>query len=131
MIRVLVVDDERDIEQLFNMRFRKEIRDGLLEFHFSFSGEDALENMGNREPGDVVLILSDINMPGMNGLDLLKILKEKYPELPVFMITAYNDEEKYEKAKRYGAEEFIAKPIDFPALKNAMTDVLNKRKNDA
>ena len=71
MIRILVVDDERDVEQLFIQRFRKEIRDGLIEFHFSFSGEDALDTISGREFGDIVLILSDINMPGMNGLDLL------------------------------------------------------------
>lgn len=119
----MVVDDEQDIASLFKQRFRKELREGLVNFHFTFSGEDALEYLKNAQSADIVLILSDINMPGMNGLELLKNIKEFYPHLKVFMITAYNDKEKYETAIRYGAEEFLAKPIDFEKLKNQIKEL--------
>ncbi len=126
-MKIMVVDDERDIETLFRQRFRKEIKENLLDFHFAFSGEEALDYLRQKNPTDVVLILSDINMPGMSGIELLKILKEDFSHLKVFMITAYDDKEKYEKAIAYGAEEFLAKPIDFEKLKKAMFDILNNR----
>ncbi len=126
-MKIMVVDDERDIETLFRQRFRKEIKENLLDFHFAFSGEEALDYLKLKNPTDVVLILSDINMPGMSGIELLKILKEDFSYLKVFMITAYDDKEKYEKAIAYGAEEFLAKPIDFEKLKKAMFDILNNR----
>jgi CheY-like chemotaxis protein len=124
-MKVMVVDDEKDIEALFKQKFRKEIRDGEIEFHFAFSGEDALEFLSDRTAADLVLILSDINMPGMNGLELLRILKEKFPHLKVFMITAYDDKEKYEKSMQYGAEEFLSKPIDFEKLKSVIFSLKN------
>lgn len=117
MIRIMVVDDELDVEPLFNQKFRKEIREGLLHFHFTFSAEDALEYLKSATAADLVLILSDINMPGLNGIELLRILKEKYEHLKVFMVTAYDDKEKYEQSIKYGAEEYLTKPIDFDKLK--------------
>lgn len=122
MIRIMVVDDEHDVEPLFRQKFRKEIRTGLIDFHFTFSGEDALEYLNTANAADLVLILSDINMPGINGIELLRILKEKYAHLKVFMITAYDDKENYEKAIQYGAEEYLTKPLDFERLK---TDILS------
>jgi len=114
---ILVVDDESDVELLFRQKFRREIRKGTVEMHFAFSGPEALERLRGGRPPDVVLVLSDINMPGMTGLELLLEIKEEYPGLKVFMITAYDDETKRELAAKYGADDYITKPIDFDALK--------------
>jgi CheY-like chemotaxis protein len=121
MVKILVVDDERDIQMLFEQHFRKEIKSGELEFVFSFSGEEALEYMKNPDH-QAVLILSDINMPGMSGLELLKHIKEKYEKPPpvVMMITAYGDEENYRMAMRLGADDFLTKPLDFKSLKEKL-----------
>ena len=121
----MVVDDELDVEPLFKQKFRKEIRDGLLHFHFTFSAEDALEYLKSATAADLVLILSDINMPGLSGIELLRILKEQYEHLKVFMITAYDDKEKYEQSMQFGAEEYLTKPIDFDKLK---TEILSLKK---
>ena len=117
-MKILVVDDERDIQTLFEQRFRKEIRDKSLEFVFAFSGEEALTYLNNHEH-EAVLILSDINMPGMSGLELLGHIKQKYHKPPpvVMMITAYGDEENYNMAKELGADDFLTKPVDFTLLK--------------
>jgi CheY-like chemotaxis protein len=123
MIRIMIVDDELDVEPLFRQKFRKEIREGLMDLHFTFSGEEALEYLGTATAADLVLILSDINMPGITGIELLKILKEKYSHLKVFMITAYDDKEKFDKAMLYGAEEYFTKPIDFEKLKNEIFSI--------
>lgn len=119
-MHIMVVDDEPDIQLLFEQRFRKEIRSGEMQFHFAFSGDEALNVLGSSEGTDLVLILSDINMPGMSGLDLLKEIRVQRPSLPVFMITAYDDREKYESAMASGANDYIAKPIDFSELKEKM-----------
>ena len=121
-MRVLVVDDEQDIPLLFRQSFRKEIRDGRLHLEFASSSEEALEHMTGPAGAEVVLILSDINMPGMNGLDLLKVLKERFPGLKVLMITAYDSKEKYDTAMRYGADGFMTKPVDFAALRKHIFD---------
>ena len=117
-MKILVVDDERDIQTLFEQRFRKEIRDKSLHFAFAFSGEEALAYL-NTHNHETVLILSDINMPGMSGLELLKQIKQKYATPPpkVMMITAYGDDENFEKAKELGADDFLTKPVDFVYLK--------------
>src|SRR6185436_11277896 len=100
MVKALVVDDERDIELLFVQKFRKEIRSGEYEFHFAFSGEDAIQFLSTLDPVDIVLVLSDINMPGMTGFELLKIIKQKFSHLKVVMVTAYGDEENKENSSR-------------------------------
>jgi len=117
-MKILVVDDEKDIKSLFEQRFRKEIRNSEMEFVFSFSGEEALECLKNYQ-SEAVLILSDINMPGMSGLDLLSHIKKEHhvPPPVVMMITAYGDDENYNKAMELGADDFLAKPIDFKDLK--------------
>jgi YesN/AraC family two-component response regulator len=97
-----------------------------LNFHFFFSGENALEYLDNIKAADIVLILSDINMPGMNGLELLRLIKERFPHLKVFMITAYDDETKYKTAMKYGADEYLTKPIDFEMLRREMIKVNNE-----
>ncbi len=121
MMKILVVDDEKDIQTLFEQRFRKEIRNKLVEFVFAFSGEDALVYL-NQHKHEAVLILSDINMPGMSGLDLLGKIKQKYHEPPpvVMMITAYGDAENYNIAKQLGADDFLTKPVDFTLLKEKL-----------
>ena len=117
-MKILVVDDETDIQTLFEQRFRKEIREKSLEFVFAFSGEDALTYLNDHEH-EAVLILSDINMPGMSGLELLGHIKQKYVKPPplVMMITAYGDSENFNMAKELGADDFLTKPVDFNLLK--------------
>ena len=120
-MRILVVDDERDIQILFEQRFRKEIKLGEMEFVFAFSGEEALAYLKGHDR-EVVLILSDINMPGMSGLELLSRIKQMYTTPPpvVMMITAYGDAENYNSAKQLGADDFLTKPVDFSVLKEKL-----------
>ena len=120
-MKILVVDDERDVKDLFLQRFRKEIRKGELDFVFAFSGEEALETLHAMEQG-TVLILSDVNMPGMSGFELLEQIKTKYqtPSPVVMMITAYGDDENYNTAKQLGADDFLTKPLDFKLLKEKL-----------
>ncbi len=120
-MKILVVDDEKDVKMLFEQRFRKEIRSGEMDFAFAFSGEEALDFLGNNEQG-AVLILSDINMPGMSGLELLRHIKQKYHEPPptVMMITAYGDAENYKQAMQLGADDFLTKPVEFNILKEKL-----------
>jgi two-component system chemotaxis response regulator CheY len=120
-MKILVVDDERDMQTLFEQRFRKEIRNHETEFIFAFSGEEALTYL-NQHVHEVVLILSDINMPGMSGLDLLGHIKQKYSKPPpmVMMITAYGDADNYNEAINLGADDFLTKPLDFNILKEKL-----------
>ncbi len=113
----MVVDDEQDVQFLFEQRFRRELRQNQISLYFTLSAEEALEQLRSNPSNSLSLILTDINMPGMNGLTLLKIIKENYPTLKVFVITAYEDEQNYLTAKRYGADGFITKPIEFNKLK--------------
>ena len=123
-MKILVVDDEQDIKTLFEQRFRREIREGSLAFLFCFSGEDALLFL-QENPSEVVLILSDINMPGMSGLELLSRIREMSPEPPprIMMITAYGNPEKQEEAMRLGADDFLNKPLDFNLLKQKLNQL--------
>jgi CheY-like chemotaxis protein len=120
-MKVLVVDDEKDVQTLFEQRFRKEIKSGEMKFVFAFSGEEALSYL-NLHEHEAVLILSDINMPGMSGLELLAHIKQKYYKPPpvVMMITAYGDAENYNTAKELGADDFLTKPVDFTLLKDKL-----------
>ena len=117
MMKMLIVDDEGDVELLFSQRFRKEIRNGEVELKFAFNGDDALRYIKSLHPFDLVVVLTDINMPGMTGLELLKIIKSEYKDLRVMMITAYGDEKNYNNAISIGADEFLTKPVDFSLLK--------------
>ena len=125
-MKVLVVDDEVDVKTLFEQRFRKEIKNNEIELEFAFSGEEAIEFM-NAHEHEAVLILSDINMPGMSGLVLLKHIKEKYEKPPpiVMMITAYSDNENYSEAMKLGADDFLTKPVDFTDLKIKLKNLLS------
>jgi len=120
-MKVLVVDDEKDVQILFEQRFRKEIREGTIHFVFAYSGEEAL-NYLQLHDHEVVLILSDINMPGISGLELLRLIKvrHKLPPPLVMMITAYGDAENYNQAMQLGADDFLTKPLDFRALKEKL-----------
>ena len=116
-MKVLVVDDETDVKDLFLQRFRKEIKAGKIDTLFAHSAPEAMDVLTEQDPMDVVLILSDINMPGKNGFDLLKEVKEKFPEMKVYMISAYGDAENMDRAKNIGADDFLVKPVNFDALK--------------
>jgi CheY-like chemotaxis protein len=119
-VSILVVDDEPDVTDLFRQRFRREVRDGTYVMHFASSGEDALEKLGAGVEPQLIVILSDINMPGMDGLALLHAIKQQWPEIPVMMVTAYGDDERRKRASDLGAHEFLAKPVDFDVLKTQL-----------
>ena len=123
-MKILVVDDEKDVQILFEQRFRKEIRTHEMDFVFAFSGEEALAYL-NQHEHEAVLILSDINMPGMSGLELLEHIKQKYLKPPpvVMMITAYGDAENFSMAKELGADDFLTKPVDFTLLKEKLKTI--------
>jgi len=123
-VRVLVVDDEPDVEALFRQQFRREVRQGLYLLDFALSGEAALNKLDGCVGEEIILLVSDINMPGMSGLDLLPKVKERRPELPVFMISAYGDPERIRTALGRGASKFITKPVDFPQLKQDVSLVV-------
>jgi CheY-like chemotaxis protein len=123
-MKILVVDDEKDIQNLFEQRFRKEIRSGEMQLVFAFSGEEALQYLQHNS-SEAILILSDINMPGMSGLELLRNIKIKYKTPPplVMMITAYGDAENYNTAMTLGADDFLTKPLDFTILKDKLKNI--------
>ncbi|HEV7996311.1 MAG TPA: response regulator [Stellaceae bacterium] len=113
---ILIVDDEPDLQDLFRQRFRREVREGRYVLHFAASGEEGLCRLAELGP-ELIVILSDINMPGMDGLALLREVKQRRPELPVVMVTAYGDPARMRTAEELGAAAFLAKPIDFEQLK--------------
>jgi len=125
MIRMMVVDDEQDVELLFRQRFRNELRNGEFKIHFAFNAEDALHFLRTLDPFDLVLVLSDINMPGMTGLELLRIIREEFPTLKVMMVTAYGDDSNFQQAMKIGANDFVTKPVDFSALKEKIHKLKN------
>lgn len=117
--KILVVDDEEDIEPLFRLRFRKDVKEGLLAFEFARSGEAALSLLASGAP-DYVMILSDISMPGMNGIELLERIRAQYPLLPVVMVSAYGDDDTQSHVRSVGATGFVSKPIDFAHLRQQL-----------
>ena len=116
-VRILIVDDEPDVAELFRQRFRREARQGTYVLHFANSGDQALHLLDNEIGPELLAVLSDINMPGMDGFELLGEIKQRFPDLPVMMVTAYGDDERRRRASALGADEFIAKPVDFDWLK--------------
>jgi CheY-like chemotaxis protein len=116
-VRVLIVDDEPDVEALFRQQFRREVRAGDYTLDFALSGAAALEKLGEGTGEQIILLVSDINMPGMSGLELLPVVKQRRPDLPVFMISAYGDDNTVSAALSRGASKFLTKPVDFPQLK--------------
>ena len=121
-VSILVVDDEPDVPDLFRQRFRREARNGTYVMHFANSGEEALDKLATGIEPQLIVIL-DINMPQMDGLELLRQIKTRRPDLPVMMVTAYGDEERRRLAGEYGAAEFITKPVDFDLLKTQLRDL--------
>jgi CheY-like chemotaxis protein len=119
-LSILIVDDEHDVAELFRQRFRREARQGLYVLHFAYSGEEALSKLDTGIRPQLIVILSDINMPGMDGLTLLHEIKTRWPDVPVMMVTAYGDDERRRRADEYGAAEFITKPVDFDLLKDRL-----------
>ncbi len=124
-MKILVVDDEQDMKILFEQSFRREIREGIFEFSFKFSGEEALSFIKEHDH-EAILILSDINMPGMTGLELLRRVRSEKPTPPpiIMMITAYGDKENYQYAMKLGADDFLNKPLDFNFLKEKLLTLL-------
>jgi CheY-like chemotaxis protein len=114
---ILVVDDEPDVEVLFRQQFRRDLRTGRFVMEFAQSAPAALQRIGDAQGVSLILILSDINMPGMTGLELLPKAKAMRPDVPVIMITAYGDEDTKRRALDGGAETLLTKPIDFVALR--------------
>jgi CheY-like chemotaxis protein len=113
---ILIVDDEPDIADLFRQRFRREVRQEQYVLHFAGSGEEALRRLAEIHP-ELIVILSDINMPGMDGLELLGEIRRVRPDLPVLMVTAYGDDDRKRRAAELGAAAFLSKPVDFEQLK--------------
>jgi CheY-like chemotaxis protein len=114
---ILVVDDEPDVEELFRQQFRRDLRNGRFAMEFARSGDMALRRIAEAAGVSIILILSDINMPGMSGLELLPKAKAARPDVPIIMITAYGDAETRRTALEGGAEGLFVKPIDFEALR--------------
>ena len=114
---ILVVDDEPDIADLFRQQFRKELRSSRFAMDFAPSASEALARIGAAADADLILILSDVNMPGMSGLELLPRARKARPDVPVIMITAYGDADTRRKAIEAGADGLFTKPIDFPELR--------------
>jgi CheY-like chemotaxis protein len=117
-ILILVVDDEPDVETLFRQQFRRDLRAGRFAMEFAQSGNMALQRIADAGDRSLILILSDINMPGMSGLELLPKAKAMRPDVPIIMITAYGDAETKRKALENGAEALLTKPIDFGTLRS-------------
>ena len=115
---ILVVDDEPDVEALFRQQFRRELRAQRFVMEFASSAKDALARVAGPNELSPVLILSDVNMPEMTGLEMLPKVKALHPEIPVIMITAYGDLETRRKAMEQGAADLLSKPVDFTALRS-------------
>ena len=118
-VSILIVDDEPDVAVLFRQQFRRETREGVYVLHFALSASEALERLRYEIEPQLIVILSDINMPGMDGLALLREIKKWRPELPVMMLTAYGDDDRRRRAAESGAADFVTKPVDFDFLKNS------------
>jgi CheY-like chemotaxis protein len=119
-VSILVVDDEPDVAELFRQRFRRETRQGTYVIHYAASGSEALNRLAEEIEPTLLAVLSDINMPEMDGLQLLAEIKQQFPDLPVMMVTAYGDDERRKRAAEYGAAQFITKPVDFDQLKDQL-----------
>ena len=119
-VSILVVDDEPDVAKLFRQRFRRETRQGTYVIHYAASGSEALNWLAEEIEPTLLAVLSDINMPEKDGLQLLAEIKQQFPDLPVMMVTAYGDDERRKRAAEYGAAQFITKPVDFDQLKDQL-----------
>ncbi|GJE14896.1 response regulator [Methylobacterium longum] len=116
-VLILVVDDEPDVTDLFRQQFRRELRAGRFAMVFAHSAVEALEHVAAADGASLILVFSDINMPGMTGLELLPLVRAARPDVPVIMITAYGDAETRERVLAGGAAGLLTKPIDFGVLR--------------
>ena len=116
-VLILVVDDEPDVADLFRQQFRRDLRAERFAMEFAMSAPEALDKVASVKDVSLILILSDINMPGMSGLEMLPKMRAARPDVPVIMITAYGDADTFRKAMDLGAAGFLTKPIDFSALR--------------
>ncbi len=123
MKRIMIVDNEADMHYLFSRKFKKEIKAGQVEFIFLMSATEALSYLDSPENNFIDLIISDINLPIMNGLEMLKIIKEKYAQINVCMLTAHGYDENYKIAKQYGANDYLVKPINFEEIKQKILNL--------
>ncbi len=124
-MKILVVDDEKDMEVLFRQKFRRDLKNSHLQLIFAFSGKEAMKMLQEKDPPEVMYVLSDINMPGMTGIELLKEIKALYPTIMVSMISAYGDNENYNKAINSGAKQFFTKPLNFDSLREEINAIMN------
>ena len=122
-VSILVVDDEPDVADLFRHRFRREARQGDYVLYFALSASEALELLGGVIEPRLIVILSDINMPGMDGLALLREIKARWPDIPVMMLTAYGDEGRRKRAFEAGAADFVTKPVNFDYLRDRLREL--------
>jgi len=122
-VSILIVDDEPDVAELFRQRFRRETRQGTYVVHYAASGQEALDRLSGEIQPALLAVLSDINMPGMDGLELLAEIKQRRPDLTVMMVTAYGDDDRRRRASEHGAAEFIMKPVDFDHLKAQLSQL--------
>ncbi|NEQ73950.1 MAG: response regulator [Okeania sp. SIO2C9] len=123
MKRIIIVDNEPDMEYLFTKKFRKEIKSGSLTFIFFTSAIEVLSYLNSQENYSIDLIISDINLSTINGLEMLKKIKEKYKKIKVFMLTAHGYDEHYKIAKEYGTDDYLVKPINFEEIKQKILDL--------
>lgn len=114
--KLLVVDDEPDVEPMFRQRLRREVRAGMYEFLFALSGRQALDVL-DANP-DIRLVITDLNMPEMNGWELLDALGDQWPDLPSMVMSAYGDRDNLQRAEKSGAQAFVVKPVDFEELRS-------------
>jgi len=126
-MKILIVDDELAVKGLVKQIFKKEIKNKIFEFDFAFSAEEAIDILHEKKSSDVSLMLADINMPGISGLQLAKVMKEKYPHIRVMILTAYGDKNNTKAAKDQGVTDFFIKPIDFELLKEKLLEIQNQR----
>ncbi len=126
-MKILIVDDELAVKGLFKQRFKQEIKDKIFEFEFAFSAEEAIKILKDPKSSDVLLMLADINMPGLSGLQLAKLIKEEFPHIRVIMLTAYGDIFNSIAAKEYGVTNFFVKPIDFGLLKEKLLEIQSQK----
>jgi DNA-binding NtrC family response regulator len=130
-LHIMVVDDEPDVTELFRQQFRRELRAGRFDMGFAHSASEALEHISLMEEASLIMVFSDINMPGMTGLEFLPKVKAMRPNVPVVMITAYGDEDTRRRALEGGAAGLMTKPIDFGALRLEIDKRLDERGLDA
>lgn len=126
-LKILMVDDERDAQDLFRQNFRREIRRGRYEFIFALSADEAISVLEGHQNIDLIVVLSDINMPGMNGIELLQAVRERWTSLPVIMITAYGDQGTASKVRECGARGLLTKPVDFDSLKRELSILVEEQ----